>query len=158
MSPQIHRTLYGYFQHVFVQFERGGYWRPVVCFNHALDLGRFFAFAAFLAALPMRKELARYREAKALERTASIIDSGVDLGDGMKFLSGRVDGLSHVELKKLIDKIRSQCSAPFGVLLVSRDQDVANFVAAVDQPLLEKGVTPANEICGQDCRRSRSLA
>lgn len=60
MSPQIHQTLYGYFQHVFQQHYRGGFWRPIVCFSHALELGRFFAFTAFLALLPMRKDLVRY--------------------------------------------------------------------------------------------------
>ena len=59
MSPQIHTRMYGYFQHVFVQFYRNGFWRPVVCFPHALDLGRFFALCAFLAAFPLRADLAR---------------------------------------------------------------------------------------------------
>jgi len=57
MSPQLHTMLYGYFQHVFQQHFRGGFWRPIVCFSHALALGRFFAFTAFLALLPMRKDL-----------------------------------------------------------------------------------------------------
>lgn len=60
MSPQIHRTLYGYFQHVFRQHVRGGYYRPVVCLPHSLVLGRFFAFVAFLSAFPLRKHLARW--------------------------------------------------------------------------------------------------
>lgn len=59
MSPQIHTMMYGYFQHVFVQFYRNGFWRPVVCFPHALDLGRFFALCTFLAAFPLRQDLAR---------------------------------------------------------------------------------------------------
>lgn len=59
MSPQIHTTLYGFFQHVFAQHYRYGFWRPVVCFHHALSLGRFFAFCAFLAMLPLRNALAR---------------------------------------------------------------------------------------------------
>lgn len=57
MSPQIHIKTYGYFQHVFQQHYRGGFWRPIVFFSHALALGRFFAFTAFLAMLPMRKDL-----------------------------------------------------------------------------------------------------
>jgi len=57
MSPQIHTTVYGYFQHVFQQHARGGFWRPIVFLEHALLLGRFFAFAAFLAMFPMRKDL-----------------------------------------------------------------------------------------------------
>ena len=59
MSPQLHRTVYGYFQHDFVQFRRWGFFRPVVCFRHALDLGRFYAFSAFVAAFPLREEVKR---------------------------------------------------------------------------------------------------
>ncbi len=57
MSPQVHTSVYGFFQHHFAQHYRGGFWRPIVFFYHALALGRFFAFAAFLALLPMRKDL-----------------------------------------------------------------------------------------------------
>lgn len=59
MSPQIHTTVYGYFQHVFQQHQRGSFWRPIVFFYHALSLARFFAIAAFLALFPLRKDLAR---------------------------------------------------------------------------------------------------
>lgn len=59
MSPQLHRMVYGYFQHDFVQFRRWGFFRPVVCFRHALDLGRFYAFSAFVAAFPLREEVKR---------------------------------------------------------------------------------------------------
>ena len=58
-SPQSHYIFYGYFQHEFSQFKRWGFFRPVGFFPHALDLGRFLAFAAFLAALPLRRELGR---------------------------------------------------------------------------------------------------
>ena len=57
MSPQLHNNLYGYFQHVFQQHMRWGYFRPIGFFRHALTLGRFFAFGTFLAALPLRKDL-----------------------------------------------------------------------------------------------------
>lgn len=57
MSPQIHTSVYGFFQHHFAQHARGGFWRPIVFFYHALALGRFFAFASFLALFPMRKDL-----------------------------------------------------------------------------------------------------
>jgi hypothetical protein len=56
MSPQLHTNTYGYFQHVFAQHQRGGYFRPIVYFEHALSLGRFFAFTAFMALLPMRRD------------------------------------------------------------------------------------------------------
>lgn len=57
-SPQIHTELYGYFQHVFQQHMRWGFFRPIVMFSHGLVLGRFFAFTAFLALFPMRRDLA----------------------------------------------------------------------------------------------------
>lgn len=57
MSPQLHNWTYGYFQHVFIQHMRGNLFRPIVFMPHALALGRFFAFTAFLALLPMRKDL-----------------------------------------------------------------------------------------------------
>lgn len=56
-SPQIHTTLYGYFQHVFQQHMRAGFYRPIIAFSHGLVLGRFFAFTAFLALFPMRRDL-----------------------------------------------------------------------------------------------------
>ena len=49
MSPQIHNTLYGSFQHSWGQHVRWGFYRPIVCFRHALGLGMFFAWASLLA-------------------------------------------------------------------------------------------------------------
>ena len=48
MSPQIHKTLYGFFQHSFGQHARWGFYRPVVCFPHALALGTFFAWTSLV--------------------------------------------------------------------------------------------------------------
>lgn len=48
MSPQLHNMLYGGFQHSFAQHKRWGFYRPVVCFPHALSLGMFFAGASLL--------------------------------------------------------------------------------------------------------------
>jgi len=48
MSPQIHKTLYGLFQHSFGQHARWGFYRPVVCFPHALALGTFFAWTSLV--------------------------------------------------------------------------------------------------------------
>jgi len=95
----------------------------------------------------LRKEIAHHREGRALERLSTIIETGRDLGDGLKFFSGRVDGLGHLELKKLIDNIRGQSKAPFGIVLLSKDGDRANFVAAIDNALVDRGSWPANEIC-----------
>jgi hypothetical protein len=58
-SPQIHTEVYGYFQHVFQQHMRGGFFRPILAFTHGLVLARFFAFTAFLALFPMRGDLDR---------------------------------------------------------------------------------------------------
>jgi hypothetical protein len=59
MSPQIHTTTYGYFQHVFQQHIRGSFFRPIVFFYHALALARFFAVCTFLAVFIVRKDLIR---------------------------------------------------------------------------------------------------
>jgi len=50
MSPHIHQTFYGFFQHAWRQHYRWGFWRPIICFPHALPLSFFFA-ATSLAAL-----------------------------------------------------------------------------------------------------------
>ncbi len=49
MSPQIHSTLYGVFQHRFLQHHRWGFFRPIVCFPHALSLGMFMGWASLQA-------------------------------------------------------------------------------------------------------------
>lgn len=49
MSPQVHHYLYGFFQHSWVQHVRWGFYRPIVCFPHALGLGMFLAWAGVLA-------------------------------------------------------------------------------------------------------------
>lgn len=59
MSPQLHRTVYGFFPHQWLQFRRGAFFRPLVFFGHALPLGRFFAVTAFLALFPLRDMLGR---------------------------------------------------------------------------------------------------
>jgi len=102
----------------------------------------------------LRKEIAQSREAKAGERLEAIIGSGRDLGEGKFFFSGRVDGLNPPDLKKLIDKVRGRSKGPFGIVLVSRNGDRANFVAAVDEALLECGVMAANAICDELGKRT----
>ncbi|MBI1318568.1 MAG: hypothetical protein GC168_06430 [Candidatus Hydrogenedens sp.] len=59
MSPQIHTTTYGYFQHVFQQHIRGNFYRPILFFYHALALARFFAVCTFFALFIVRKDLVR---------------------------------------------------------------------------------------------------
>ena len=102
----------------------------------------------------LRKEIASSREAKAGERIEEIIGAGRDLGGGKFFFSGRVDGLNPPDLKKLIDKIRGRAKGPIGAVLVSRVGDRANFVAVVDEALLECGVMAANAICGELGKRT----
>lgn len=60
MSPQMHITVYGYFQHNFGQHIRNGF-RPVVFLDHALSLG-FFLVTALLAAIALaRRESGKKR-------------------------------------------------------------------------------------------------
>ena len=49
MSPQINRTLYGYFPHAWLQHVRGGQFRPVVFLQHGLWLALFLLMASFAA-------------------------------------------------------------------------------------------------------------
>lgn len=49
MSPQLHRTVYGFFQHGFAQTIRFGGFRPMVFMQHGLAVGMFMAGAALVA-------------------------------------------------------------------------------------------------------------
>lgn len=61
LSPQLHRWVYGYFQHSWVQHIRGGGFRPIVFLEHGLAVG-FFLFSATVAATAlMRMETVRQR-------------------------------------------------------------------------------------------------
>jgi hypothetical protein len=55
MSPQLHRLLYGYFPHEFIQQMRDGGFRPVVFLGHGLKVAIYTAMAA-LAALGLWRE------------------------------------------------------------------------------------------------------
>lgn len=48
MSPQLHTMLYGFHQHVFVQSQRFGGWRPTVFMQHGLAVGMWMATATLL--------------------------------------------------------------------------------------------------------------
>ena len=49
LSPQLHRWVYGYHQHQFLQTFRGGGWRPMVFMAHGLTLAQFVLFGAAAA-------------------------------------------------------------------------------------------------------------
>ena len=49
MSPQLHRQLYGFHQHSFVQHIRDGHYRPKLFMSHALMVGMLMAAAALVA-------------------------------------------------------------------------------------------------------------
>jgi hypothetical protein len=54
MSPQLHRTLYGFHQHAFIQSVRYGGYRPVVFLEHGLAVGMFMSSATLLAVWLLR--------------------------------------------------------------------------------------------------------
>lgn len=58
MSPQLHRILYGFFPHEFIQQVRDGGFRPVVFLGHGLKVAIYIAMAA-LAALVLWRERVR---------------------------------------------------------------------------------------------------
>lgn len=59
MSPQIHSALYGSFQHMFSQHRRWGFFRPVLCFPHALSLGMFMVWTSMVGISMYRARLLR---------------------------------------------------------------------------------------------------
>ena len=54
MSPQLNRTLYGYFPHDWIQHLRNGGFRPIVFLSHGLQLATFFAGTLMAAVALMR--------------------------------------------------------------------------------------------------------
>lgn len=63
ISPQLHRWVYGFFPHDFVQHIRDGGFRPVVFLNHGLMVGIFFCMSIISAVV-------LYREARREGRGA----------------------------------------------------------------------------------------
>ncbi len=59
MSPQVHSILYGNFQHSFSQHRRWGFFRPVLCFPHALSLGVFMVWTSLIALAMYRARVLR---------------------------------------------------------------------------------------------------
>lgn len=55
MSPQLHRWVYGYFPHDWIQHVRGGGFRPVVFMNHGLVLGLFLLMSILGACTLVRE-------------------------------------------------------------------------------------------------------
>jgi hypothetical protein len=49
MSPQLHRMVYGFFQHAFAQTNRFGGWRPVVFLQNGITLGMWMTCVTVLA-------------------------------------------------------------------------------------------------------------
>lgn len=63
ISPQLHRWVYGFFPHDFIQSMRDGGFRPVVFQNHGLMVGIFFAMAIVACVV-------LYREARREDKPA----------------------------------------------------------------------------------------
>jgi hypothetical protein len=59
MSPQLHRTLYGFHQHAFVQHMRDGGYRPMVFMTHGLMVATFMASATLIAFWMLRTGVRR---------------------------------------------------------------------------------------------------
>lgn len=56
-SPQLHTWIYGFFQHVFQQHVRGGFFRPIVFLEHGLWVA-FFAMSATVSAAIIWRSMA----------------------------------------------------------------------------------------------------
>lgn len=57
MSPQLHRWVYGFHQHEFVQTMRGGGYRPMVFMSHGLAVALFVAIACVAATAFARERI-----------------------------------------------------------------------------------------------------
>lgn len=55
ISPQLHRWIYGFFPHDFIQSMRDGGFRPVVFLNHGLMVGIFFAISIVASVVLFRE-------------------------------------------------------------------------------------------------------
>ncbi len=69
LSPQLHRWVYGFHPHDFVQMMRGGGYRPMVFMGHALTLS-MFTFLSALASVALHKLNVRVFGVRALWATA----------------------------------------------------------------------------------------
>ena len=62
MSPQLHRTIYGYHQHTFYQSYRMGGFRPIVFLQHGLAVGMLMSCATLMGLwLWLSKSLGRWQ-------------------------------------------------------------------------------------------------
>ena len=61
MSPQLHRWIYGFFQHGWAQHIRGGGFRPIVFMTHGLWVGMFLLTTAIAAFALVRRDPASRR-------------------------------------------------------------------------------------------------
>jgi hypothetical protein len=61
MSPQLNRTIYGFFPHDWTQHRRSGGWRPIVFLHHGLQLGIFMAMAVIASAVMISASSAKTR-------------------------------------------------------------------------------------------------
>lgn len=59
MSPQIHRMVYGYFPHDFIQTYRYGGWRPQVFLNHGIMLGMWMTSASLVGVWFLKTKILR---------------------------------------------------------------------------------------------------
>lgn len=57
LSPQLHRIVYGYFQHSFGQFMRYGWFRPAGMLRHAIEVSFFMGSISVLATCLVAKKM-----------------------------------------------------------------------------------------------------
>jgi cell division protein FtsW (lipid II flippase) len=72
-----------------------------VCFSHALPLGRFFAFTAFMAMLPMRKMLAKHVRYGEWLFLAPLVGLIVSMSYGPYAMFAAMCGLYYVARRRL---------------------------------------------------------
>jgi alanyl-tRNA synthetase len=93
-----------------------------------------------------RRQLKKYRSADAAQSANEIVSKARSLDNGLVFFSGRVDGVSVEELRKMSDTLRSRADGPAGLVLLSVEDGKVHIVAAFDDAFQKQGIR-AGDVC-----------
>lgn len=129
MSPQFHTIVYGHFQHQFLQMSRGGFFRPIGFFRHALDVGFLYAFLV-VAAVGLHVN----REFRAPRWLLVLLVLGAACSMSMGPILAAIIGLGLVWLRRNKTIGRLQKLLPIVILFagIILTRDSRNFDPVVD--------------------------
>lgn len=186
MSPQLNRTLYGFFAHDWIQHIRGGYFRPIVFLEHGLRVGIFLAMAALAAAVLARVNadghrmrwlvlslwlllcLFLSRNLGALMITGGLLPIILFLPVRLQFLCGAcLGGLillfplarssDLVPVDRIVSTIDSFNNERAGSLAFRFENEDVLLAKAAQQPLFGWGLWGRSRVVNEDTGRSESV-